>query len=66
MTLVYLLTDVQQVPQVSKGIMQKDQQIGKHTGILVLSVSAEGEANLLSLPAPGCDILPNLGQAKGC
>lgn len=60
------LTDVQQVPQVSKGIVQKGQQAGKHTGICVLSVSAEGEANPLLPPAPGCDILPDPGQAKGC
>lgn len=53
-------TDVQQV---SKGIVQKGQQIGEHTGILV---SADGEANLLSLSGPERDFLPNLGQSKGC
>lgn len=66
MTSVHPLTDVQQVPRVSKGIVQKGQQIGKYTGILILPVSTKGETNLLLPPAPGCDILPNLGQAKGC
>lgn len=60
MTSVHPHTDVQQV---SKGIVQKGQQIGEHTGILV---SADGEANLLSLSGPECDFLPNLGQSKGC
>jgi len=35
MTSVHPLTDVQQVPQIPKGIVQKGQLIGKHTGILV-------------------------------
>lgn len=60
MASVHPHTDVQQV---SKGIVQKGQQIGQHTGILV---SADEESNVLSHPGPGCGFLPNLGQSQGC